>query len=87
MATVGPISRHLERAEAVVRFRLITTHGILGVYLHWLGMAANEACPLFGHDRMDDALDSINTRLTASSVGSGRLGVKCSRSKAWALDK
>ncbi|GFW75772.1 reverse transcriptase [Trichonephila clavipes] len=39
--------------EAVSRFRLITGHDFLGVYLHWLGVTANEACPLYGHARMD----------------------------------
>ncbi|GFW32124.1 reverse transcriptase [Trichonephila clavipes] len=29
------------------------TRVTLGVYLQWLGMAANEACPLCGHVRMD----------------------------------
>ncbi|GFW33035.1 reverse transcriptase [Trichonephila clavipes] len=29
LATVGPIPRHLERAEAVARFRLITRHDIM----------------------------------------------------------
>ncbi|GFV89228.1 reverse transcriptase [Trichonephila clavipes] len=53
LATVGPIPRHLERAEAVARFRLTTGHDFLGVYLYWLGVAANEACPLCGHARMD----------------------------------
>ncbi|GFW42441.1 hypothetical protein TNCV_240381 [Trichonephila clavipes] len=28
-------------------------HDSLGVYIHWLGVAANEACPLCGHARMD----------------------------------
>ncbi|GFV28060.1 uncharacterized protein TNCV_187361 [Trichonephila clavipes] len=32
--TVGPIPRHLERAEGVVRFRLTTGHDFLEVYLH-----------------------------------------------------
>ncbi|GFY19737.1 reverse transcriptase [Trichonephila clavipes] len=52
LATVGPISRHLERVEAVTRFCLTTGHDFLGVYLHWLGVAANEACPLCGYARM-----------------------------------
>ncbi|GFV93425.1 reverse transcriptase [Trichonephila clavipes] len=52
-AIVGPIPRHLERVEAFARFRLTTGHYFLGVYLHWLGVAANEACPLCGHARMD----------------------------------
>ncbi|GFU19284.1 hypothetical protein TNCV_1468861 [Trichonephila clavipes] len=34
LATVGPIPRHLERADAVACFRLTTGHGFLGVYLH-----------------------------------------------------
>ncbi|GFV64922.1 reverse transcriptase [Trichonephila clavipes] len=53
LATVGPIPRHLEKAETVARFCLTTGHDFLGVYLHWLGVAANEACPLCGHARMD----------------------------------
>ncbi|GFV38070.1 reverse transcriptase [Trichonephila clavipes] len=59
LQTLGPIPRHLETAEAVVRFRLTTGHDFLGVYLHWLGVAANEACPL----TCSNALDSMNTRL------------------------
>ncbi|GFT47085.1 reverse transcriptase [Trichonephila clavipes] len=53
LATVGPIPWHLERAEAVARFRLATGHDFLGVYLHWLGVAANAVCPLCGHARKD----------------------------------
>ncbi|GFV22337.1 reverse transcriptase [Trichonephila clavipes] len=34
LATVGPIPKHLEIAEAVARFRLTTRHYFLGVYLH-----------------------------------------------------
>ncbi|GFX99199.1 reverse transcriptase [Trichonephila clavipes] len=49
----GFIPRHLERAEAVALFRLTTGHDFLGVYLHWLGVAANEGCPISGHARMD----------------------------------
>ncbi|GFU13574.1 uncharacterized protein TNCV_938501 [Trichonephila clavipes] len=37
LATVGPILKHLERIEAVVRFRLTTGHDFLGVFIHWLG--------------------------------------------------
>ncbi|GFW33715.1 hypothetical protein TNCV_773301, partial [Trichonephila clavipes] len=44
---------HLERAEAVAGFHLTTRHYFLEVYLHWLGLAANETCPLCGHARMD----------------------------------
>ncbi|GFV36383.1 reverse transcriptase [Trichonephila clavipes] len=47
--TVGAMPRHLERAEAVTRFRVTTGHGVLGVYHHWLGVAANNICPLRGH--------------------------------------
>ncbi|GFV57729.1 reverse transcriptase [Trichonephila clavipes] len=53
LANVGPIPRHLERAETVAHFRLTTVHDFLGVYFHWLGVAANEACPICGHARMD----------------------------------
>ncbi|GFU86139.1 reverse transcriptase [Trichonephila clavipes] len=48
-----PIPRHLERAEAVARFRLTTEHDFLEVYLHWLGLTADEACPLCGHAKKD----------------------------------
>ncbi|GFV44222.1 reverse transcriptase [Trichonephila clavipes] len=34
-------------------FRLTNGHDFLGVYLHWLGLAADEACPLCVHTRMD----------------------------------
>ncbi|GFT88510.1 reverse transcriptase [Trichonephila clavipes] len=53
LATVGPIPMRLERAEAVDRFRLTTGHYFLGVNPHWVGAAANEACSLCGHARMD----------------------------------
>ncbi|GFV15734.1 reverse transcriptase [Trichonephila clavipes] len=53
LATVSSIQRHLERAKAVTRFRLTSGHDFLGVYLHWLGLAANEACTLCGHARVD----------------------------------
>ncbi|GFT34019.1 reverse transcriptase [Trichonephila clavipes] len=46
LAPVGPIPRHLERTKVISRFRLTIGHDILGAYLHWLGVAANEACPL-----------------------------------------
>ncbi|GFS81336.1 uncharacterized protein TNCV_1225211 [Trichonephila clavipes] len=46
LGTVGPIPRHLERDDGVARFRLTTGHDFLGVYLHWLGPDADEACPL-----------------------------------------
>ncbi|GFV43299.1 reverse transcriptase [Trichonephila clavipes] len=53
LAIVHPNPRHLERAKDVPRFRLTTGHDILGVYLHWLGVTANEACSPCGHARMD----------------------------------
>ncbi|GFV12794.1 reverse transcriptase [Trichonephila clavipes] len=53
LAPVGPIPRHLERAKAVAHFRLTIGHGILGAYLHWLGVAVNEVCQLCYHARMD----------------------------------
>ncbi|GFW25114.1 major facilitator superfamily domain-containing protein 3 [Trichonephila clavipes] len=53
LATVGPILKHLERAEDVSCFCLTTAHYFLGVYLHWLGLAANEACLLCSQVRMD----------------------------------
>ncbi|GFW43007.1 reverse transcriptase [Trichonephila clavipes] len=56
LTTVGPIPMYLERAEAVARFRLTTRHDFLGAYLHWLRGAANEACPICGHARMNSAL-------------------------------
>ncbi|GFV99902.1 reverse transcriptase [Trichonephila clavipes] len=39
--------------EVVTHFRLTTEHDFLRVYLHWLGVAANGACPICGHARMD----------------------------------
>ncbi|GFS83607.1 reverse transcriptase [Trichonephila clavipes] len=90
----GPIPKHLERAKAVAHFRLSTGHDFLGVYLHRLGVAANEACPLYSYVRMDGdhllkctGLDSMNTWLMTSSIGTRRLSVKWSRSQAWVLDK
>ncbi|GFV18845.1 reverse transcriptase [Trichonephila clavipes] len=53
VATAGQISRHLERAKAVACFRLTTGHDFLKVCLHWLGVAANEVCPICDHARMD----------------------------------
>ncbi|GFW46685.1 reverse transcriptase [Trichonephila clavipes] len=34
--------------------RPTTGHDFLVVYLHWLGVAANEVCPICGHARKDD---------------------------------
>ncbi|GFW43265.1 reverse transcriptase [Trichonephila clavipes] len=49
----GPNPEAPERAEAVVRSYLTTAHICLGVYLHRLGVVANEACPICGHISMD----------------------------------
>ncbi|GFX00207.1 hypothetical protein TNCV_296961 [Trichonephila clavipes] len=49
LATVGPIPKHLERAEAVARFFLTTGYDFLGVYLNRLGEAANEAASGTAH--------------------------------------
>ncbi|GFT63319.1 hypothetical protein TNCV_3646911 [Trichonephila clavipes] len=70
-------------SEAVARFRLTTGHDFWGVYLHWLGVAVNEACPLFGMPEWmattcSNALDSLNTWLMTLSVATGRLGFKWS---------
>ncbi|GFW51362.1 reverse transcriptase [Trichonephila clavipes] len=54
LATVGPIPRHLERVEAIARFRLTTEHDFSRVYLHCLDVAANEACLLCGYARTDN---------------------------------
>ncbi|GFV53034.1 reverse transcriptase [Trichonephila clavipes] len=40
-------------SKAVVLFHLTTGHDFLGVYLHLLGLAADEACRLRSHARMD----------------------------------
>ncbi|GFT60103.1 reverse transcriptase [Trichonephila clavipes] len=82
LATVGPNPRYLESAEVVAHFRLTTGHDPLGVYLHWLGVAAKEACSLCGHAGKDG--DHL---LQTSSVSTGKLDVKWSRSQPRALDK
>ncbi|GFV30219.1 reverse transcriptase [Trichonephila clavipes] len=79
--------RHLERAESVARFRLTNGHDFLGVYLHWLGLAADEVCPLCGHARMNgnhllqctglndyltDGIDSRTATAGSNVVQSGR---------------
>ncbi|GFV05597.1 reverse transcriptase [Trichonephila clavipes] len=51
--SLGSISKHLEKVKAVACFCLTTRHDFLGVYLYWLGVAANEICPICGHARMD----------------------------------
>ncbi|GFX74552.1 hypothetical protein TNCV_3214391 [Trichonephila clavipes] len=85
LATMSPIPRYLERAEAVVRFRLITEHDFLGIYFHtgltWLltRPVCSAAMPEWMAITCSNALDSMNTRLMTSSVGTLRLGVKWSR--------
>ncbi|GFX47534.1 uncharacterized protein TNCV_3015531 [Trichonephila clavipes] len=79
LATEGSIPRHLERAEAVAHFCLTTVYNFLGVYYHWLGLDTGEACrtvtlPRWMTSICSNALDSMNTRVTTSSVGTGRLG-------------
>ncbi|GFV32114.1 reverse transcriptase [Trichonephila clavipes] len=53
--TVGLIPRYLERAEAVARVGVYNhrIYNFFGVYLHWLGLAADKFCPLCGHARVD----------------------------------
>ncbi|GFW26225.1 hypothetical protein TNCV_4422721 [Trichonephila clavipes] len=65
-----PISSglHLERAEAVTRFRLTTRHDFLEVCIHWCVLAVDAASPLCGNARMNGepmlqcSMDSMNTR-------------------------
>ncbi|GFS74999.1 hypothetical protein TNCV_1396571 [Trichonephila clavipes] len=66
LTPMGPIPRHLERAEAVTRFHLRP--------------ARSETIPEWRATICSNALESRNTRLTATSVGIERLGVKWSRS-------
>ncbi|GFV94938.1 uncharacterized protein TNCV_1029361 [Trichonephila clavipes] len=53
VAPVGPILRHLETAETVACFRLTIGLDFLGIYLHWLHLATDEACQIYDHTRMD----------------------------------
>ncbi|GFY16507.1 reverse transcriptase [Trichonephila clavipes] len=53
LVTVEPILRHQKRAEAVACFRLTNGDDFLGVYIHPLGLAADEAFSLSGHARMN----------------------------------
>ncbi|GFY24288.1 hypothetical protein TNCV_1013371 [Trichonephila clavipes] len=92
LVTVGPIPRHLERAEAVARFRLTTGHDFLeytSTGLAWLltRPAHSAALPEWMTTTCSKALGSLNTRLMTSSVDTGKLGVKWSRSQARVLDK
>ncbi|GFV91696.1 reverse transcriptase [Trichonephila clavipes] len=45
--------RTIQLVAAVARFRLTTGHDFIGVYLHWLGLTADEAYPLCVHVKMD----------------------------------
>ncbi|GFV87796.1 hypothetical protein TNCV_780781 [Trichonephila clavipes] len=89
--TVVSIPGILVRAEAVAHFRLTIGHDFLGEYIHWpwLPMMSSHsaAMPEWMATYCSNALDSMNTRLTTSSVGTAKLGVKWSRRQAWALDK
>ncbi|GFX58135.1 hypothetical protein TNCV_4048931 [Trichonephila clavipes] len=86
LATVGPIPRHLETAEAVARFLLTTELDLLGVYfrtgLAWLltKPAQPTDMSVWMATTCSNALDSMNTWLTTFSGGTGKLGVKWSRS-------
>ncbi|GFW04947.1 hypothetical protein TNCV_4881821 [Trichonephila clavipes] len=42
-----------DRAHAAIRFRITTGHVFLGVYLHWLDLAADEIYPMCGYVRVD----------------------------------
>ena len=53
LASVGVIPSHLERAEAVARFRLATGHDYLQAHLYRIGLAADEVCPLCRTSKMD----------------------------------
>ncbi|GFX64601.1 reverse transcriptase [Trichonephila clavipes] len=53
LTTVDPIPKHLERGEAFAQFCLTTGPDFLEVYLHWLGVVANVASPIFSPARMD----------------------------------
>ncbi|GFV95009.1 hypothetical protein TNCV_1030071 [Trichonephila clavipes] len=78
LASVGPIPKNLEVAEAIDLFILTIGHDFLGCSVVIPGWMATTR---------SNALDSKNTRLTKSSVGTERLGVIWSRSQARVLDK
>ncbi|GFX85938.1 reverse transcriptase [Trichonephila clavipes] len=52
LATVDPTGE----SRGFCRFGLTTRHDILDIYLHRLGVAANNACPICGHARKDGEL-------------------------------
>ncbi|GFX99213.1 reverse transcriptase [Trichonephila clavipes] len=39
--------------RTIWNFATYPGHDLLGVNLHWLGVAANQACPLCGRAKMD----------------------------------
>ncbi|GFV08884.1 hypothetical protein TNCV_3821271 [Trichonephila clavipes] len=88
LATVGPIPRHLERAEAISHFRMTfweyTSTGLAGLLTR---PAHSSAMSEWMATTCSNALDSLNIRQMTSLVGTGRLGVKRSRSQARALNK
>ncbi|GFX35144.1 hypothetical protein TNCV_2330841 [Trichonephila clavipes] len=89
MAPLGLIPRHLERAEALTPFHQTTGHDFLGVYIHW-GLKRHdlsEAMSGWMVTTCSYVLYSMNTRLSTSSIGAGRLDVKWSKRQAPALDK
>ena len=53
LATTRIIPIHLERSEAVARFRITTGHDYLQEHLHRIGLVADDTCPLCGLGRMD----------------------------------
>ncbi|GFX78292.1 uncharacterized protein TNCV_5136391 [Trichonephila clavipes] len=59
--TVGPIPRHLERAEVIAHFHLTTEHDFLGVYLHWLGLAASADLSIGRLGRAPRGPDKLNS--------------------------
>ncbi|GFT21881.1 hypothetical protein TNCV_3179791 [Trichonephila clavipes] len=65
-------------------FREYTSNGLI-----WLltRPARSAAMPVWMATTWSTAPNSLNTRLTMTSIGTGTLGVKWSRSQAWALDK
>ncbi|GFU25892.1 hypothetical protein TNCV_5104161 [Trichonephila clavipes] len=82
----------LERAEAVVHFRLTTGHDFLGECLTgsaWLltRPSHSSAMPEWMATTCSNALDSMNTRLMTSSVSTGRFDVQWSKSQPRVLDK
>ncbi|GFW71274.1 hypothetical protein TNCV_536921 [Trichonephila clavipes] len=68
---------HPERAETVARFHLTSRHYFLGLYLHWFGLVADEACSLYGHAKMDGYHQLQCTGLDEHPVVSWYWGAQC----------